>query len=131
MSNRKAGTKMNVTVKAVKWQYGWELLIDENNATQVAHLKNATQQVRDYLDTVDESVNHSDWNITIIPDLGSISDEITAVREATRKAAAAQEVAAQETRMLTAKLRAQGYSYSDLAVIFGVSKTRISQLASQ
>ena len=38
-------------VVATRWERGWDLTLDEGNVTSVASLKNAEQQVRDYLDT--------------------------------------------------------------------------------
>lgn len=55
-----------VQVRAVRWQRGWELEIDGETHTQVATLDTAVQQVRDYLDTVDPDVDHSDWEIVIV-----------------------------------------------------------------
>ena len=57
-----------VTVTATRWSGGWELEIDEDHHTQVARLDRARQQVVDYLDTIDEDTDHSDWTITVIPE---------------------------------------------------------------
>ena len=104
----------SLIVTATRWSGGWELEIGEQQHTQVRNLGNARQQVVDYLDTMDESVDHADVDITIIPEIGALADEVAQAREATRAAAQ--------------HLRAAGYSVSDSAVIMGVSRGRVSQL---
>ena len=57
-----------VTVTARRWSGGWEPWNGDDCWTQVARLDRARQQVVDYLDTVDEDTDHSDWTITVIPE---------------------------------------------------------------
>ena len=118
-----------VTVTATRWSGGWELEIDENHHTQVARLDRARQQVVDYLDTVDEDTDHSDWTITVIPEVASL-DRVHAARETAARARALQEEAATAWReaALALALRAEGLSVADAATIMGVSRGRISQL---
>ncbi|MCI1747251.1 MAG: antitoxin HicB [Acidipropionibacterium sp.] len=118
----------SITVTATRWQHGWELWIDVNHVTQSRTLADAEQQVRDYLDTEYEDVDHSDWNITIVPDIDGYRDVIEA-RKASVEAAEAQHQAAIRTRDVVRALRAQGISTTDCSVILGVSRGRISQLA--
>jgi len=56
-----------LTVHAQPWAHGWELTIDGETevATQAPTLEDAPQQIRDYLDTITPSTDHSAWNITI------------------------------------------------------------------
>ena len=77
---------------------------------------------------MDESVDHADVDITIIPEIGALADEVAQAREATRGAAEATELAARQSRAAAQHLRAAGYSVSDSAVIMGVSRGRVSQL---
>ena len=118
----------SLIVTATRWSGGWELEIGEQQHTQVRNLCNARQQVVDYLDTMDESVDHADVDITIIPEIGALADEVAQAREATRDAAEATEMAARQSRAAAQHLRAAGYSVSDSAVIMGVSRGRVSQL---
>ena len=118
----------SLIVTATRWSGGWELEIGEQQHTQVRNLCNARQQVVDYLDTMDESVDHADVDITIIPEIGALADEVAQAREATRAAAEATEMAARQSRAAAQHLRAAGYSVSDSAVIMGVSRGRVSQL---
>ena len=72
--------------------------------------------------------DHADVDITIIPEIGALADEVAQAREATRAAAEATEMAARQSRAAAQHLRAAGYSVSDSAVIMGVSRGRVSQL---
>ena len=119
---------MDLSVKATRWALGWELEVGELGATQVRTLSRAEQQVRDYLDTVDPDTNHDDWTVTVVPDLGSVFDDVRRAKKATQAAALAQTDAARRTRDVVHKLREQGLSIADVAVILGVSKGRVSQL---
>jgi hypothetical protein len=64
------GDRPAVTATAHRWAGGWELVIDEDNVTQVEELADARQQVVDHLDTIDPSTDHSGVNVEIIPDRG-------------------------------------------------------------
>lgn len=119
-------THINVTAR--RWEHGWELILGEEDATQVRTLDKATQQVRDYLDTLDPDTDHSEWDIVVTPDLGSLGDRVRAVRDATAAAARAQEEAAAQAREVARALRAEGLSVTDSAAVLGVSRGRVSQL---
>lgn len=58
---------MKLSVKATPWDDGWELEIAPDQYTQVKELANAKMQVIDYLDTIDSTQSHSNWDIQIIP----------------------------------------------------------------
>jgi hypothetical protein len=115
-------------VRARRWERGWELWLDDDHVTQSTTLADAEQEVRDYLDTDQNDVDHSDWTITIVPELGQLGHEVAAARRATESAAAASIDAARQSRLLARRLREAGYSVTDAAVIMGVSRGRISQL---
>lgn len=117
-----------ITVKAIRWSGGWELELDANHHTQTRTLANAQQQVRDYLDTESPNIDHSTWTIHIVPDIAELN-QVEAARKATQDAAQVQLAAASQLRSVAQKLRETGLSMSDTAVILGVSKSRISQLA--
>lgn len=119
-------THINVTAR--RWEHGWELILGEDDATQVRTLDKAPQQVRDYLDTLDPDTDHSEWDIVVTPDLGSLGDRVRAVRDATAAAARAQEEAAAQAREVARALRAEGLSVTDSAAVLGVSRGRVSQL---
>ena len=64
-----------VAVTASRWEHGWDLVVDEENATSTAQLKNAEAQVRDYLDTIDPSVDHSDVPVVVTVGHCGLQDE--------------------------------------------------------
>ena len=76
---------------------------------------------------VDEGTDHSDWTITVIPEVASL-DRVHAARETADRARALQEEAATAWREAALALRAEGLSVADAATIMGVSRGRISQL---
>lgn len=114
-----------VTVTAHRWDGGWELHLDGEPITQVVTLDKAPGQVRDYLDTIAPDVDHSKWDITVMPQIGALGDEVAAARAAAEAASAA----ARQSREAVRHLRGAGYSVTDAAAILGVSRGRVSQLA--
>lgn len=117
-----------ITITARRWIGGWELWHEEDCWTQVATLSKARQQVIDYLDTIDETTDHSHWDIRIIPQIEAYTQVETA-RRAVDEAAQAQKAAAELSRRTVLQLRREGLSVSDIATIMGVSRGRVSQLA--
>lgn len=115
------------TVRAVKWDGGWELHIDGEGETQVRTLEKADQQVRNYLETVHEA-DFSGAEVNVLPDLNGLEAEIIETRNEIRDAAAAQERAAKHSRDLVRRLREQGLSVADTAAVLGVTRGRVSQL---
>lgn len=119
-----------VAVTASRWEHGWDLVIDEENATSIAQLKNAEAQVRDYLDTIDPSVDHSDVPVVVTVDLGGLQKDIAEAKESSANAARLQEEAAVRIRLLAKELKERGISSDDAAVLLGVSRARVYQLLS-
>lgn len=119
----------HITVSAQRWKLGWDLVISPDESTQVRTLDKAQQQVRDYLDTTYPDISHDDWTIDIVPDLGSVLDDIRQAQAASQAAAAAQSEAARQMRLAVRKLRSDGLSTTDVAAILGVSRGRVTQLA--
>ena len=123
-------TDHHISVHARKWSGGWDLIIDDDNATSTRYLSDATDQVRDYLDTLDPDTDHSTVQVDVVPEIGDLSDQITESREATAAAAAAQADAAAQIRRVARRLRDEGFSVTDSATLLGVSRGRVSQLLS-
>ena len=115
------------TFTAKRWRLGWELWLDGQAATQVRTLANAEQQARDWIATVEDR-DVVDDQIIIMPDLGSVLNEVAEAKHNSAAAARAQAGAAAQLRTVTAKLRAKGLSVTDVATILGVSRGRVSQL---
>ena len=118
---------MIYNVRAVHWEHGWELHIENEGVTQVRTLSKATQQVRDYLESMhDKPFDHAEINLKL--DVNGLEKEAAAARADIIKAAEAQEKAASNSRKIAKKLRSKGLSVSDTAEVLGVSKGRVSQL---
>lgn len=116
-----------VLVTARRWVHGWELILGENDATQVRTLAHAESQVRDYLDTIDPDVDHSNVKVFLVPEEGA--EEIRLAQEARVEAEQAAARAAEQIRDVVTNLRTvRGYSLSDTAELLGVTRARVSQL---
>ena len=118
--------ELNIT--ATKWSGGWELWDDKEVLTQVRTLARARQQVIDYLDTVEEGVDHSAYVINILPELpaeAGVADALAASAEAERASLAASRASRKAVRVL----RRQGFSLADIGYVMGLSRARASQLA--
>ncbi|MFT4295664.1 MAG: hypothetical protein QM582_09660 [Micropruina sp.] len=61
-------------------------------------LEKARQQVIDYYDTIVSGVDHSDWDVVVVPDIGELGDEVANARQAMEEAAEAGREAAKWTR---------------------------------
>lgn len=120
---------LNVT--ASRWSGGWELEISPTDHTQVTRLSKAHQQVLDYLDTMYEDEDHTDWVINIIPDNTHLTQSLAQTRATTEKAIHAQTRAARKARATVKDLLTAGYSQADAAVFMGISRSRVSQLAKE
>lgn len=116
-----------IVVTVRHWEHGWELILGEDDATQVRSLAHAETQVRDYLDTIEPEVDHSGVTVTLVPDSGA--EEIQQARQARNEAERAAAEAAEQIREVVTDLRQRrGYSLSDTAALLGVTRARVSQL---
>lgn len=116
----------NITVTANRWAHGWELILDEDHATQVRTLAKAPQQVRDYLDTLYPEQDHGDLVVHVV--YAKVEEQLRQVRSAQLAAQQAEEEAAQKFRAIVTGLRKEGISLADTAAILDVSKSRVQQL---
>jgi len=62
----------HVNVTATRWELGWELTLESGGVTQSRTLREAQQQVRDYLDTTEPEVDHSGWIVFVAPEIGPV-----------------------------------------------------------
>src|SRR3546814_790428 len=69
-----AGMSETYTARAVRWEHGWELHIEGEGVTQVRTLDKATDQIRDYLETMHER-SFDDAEISVEADLGGVLAE--------------------------------------------------------
>jgi len=122
-------TDSEYQVTARHWEGGWELYLEDECVTQVRRLDQAVGQVRDYLATM-RGADFSHATVNVVVDLDGLEREVTATRRETEAAAAAQRQAAERSRALARALRARGLSVADTAAVLGISRGRVSQLAS-
>lgn len=116
------------TVRAKRWKHGWELHIDGVGVTQARNLEGAEQMVRDYIETLSDRSAAAD-EVVIHPEVGGGLDEAAhAAREAIADAELALRAAAARSRHVARRLRQEGLSGRDIAVILHVSAQRVSQL---
>jgi hypothetical protein len=116
------------TVRAKRWEQGWELHIEGVGVTQVRSLARADQQVREYLETLFER-RVGDVAIDVVPDLGGMEILVREARQRTRDAEEAQRTAADHARAVVRLLRDSGLSVDETAAVLGVSPGRVSQMA--
>jgi hypothetical protein len=115
------------TVRAVRWERGWELHIEGIGVTQSRTLEGADRMVRDYIESLTGHDIGGD-EVVIKPDLGGLEDKAAAVREWITRAQRENREAAAASRALAHDLRDAGLSVTDAAVVLGVSRGRASQL---
>lgn len=121
-----------IEVTATRWEGGWELAIDGDPVTQVRTLDHAAQQVRDYLDTAEPDVDHTDIDVRVRAELaGGLGVRIQQTRVATLEAHERQVEAARQARLVVRELRAAHVSVADAAALLGVSRGRVSQLVKE
>jgi predicted XRE-type DNA-binding protein len=116
------------TVRAKRWKHGWELHIEGIGVTQSRNLDGAEQMVRDYIETLTDH-DTADDVVVIQPQVGNGLDEAAeGARQAIAEAEQALRAAAARSRQVAQRLRQEGLSGRDIAVILHVSAQRVSQL---
>ncbi len=116
-----------VSVRAERWEGGWELYVGDIGVTQSTTLAGAEEMALDYLATR-LGGEPADYSVSVFADLGGLEQDAAFARDATVAAAKAQEDAAAESRRVARNLRAHGLSVSDVAEVMHVSRGRVSQL---
>lgn len=115
-------------VRAVRWEHGWELHIDNVGVTQSRSLWDAELMARDLISRR-LGISESAFAVSITPEIGGGLDERTrAAREAVTSADRAQRKAAAQSREAARQLREAGLSGRDIAKVLDVSPQRVSQL---
>ena len=118
--------------RATRWTRGWDLQVDGVGVTQVRTLNRAEQQARDLIATRTGKSTDDDQVTIEIPDLRPYVDRIHDAQRVADRAAADAVAAAIDLRAIVSELRDdEGLSLSDVAALLGVSRGRISQLASR
>ncbi|AHU89933.1 hypothetical protein [Trueperella pyogenes] len=115
-------------ITARRWSGGWELWHEDEVWTQVRTLPKARQQVIDYLDTIEEDIDHSNYDITIIPEIAH-QDQVEKSMRAAREAELSAQIASTQSRAAVQALKDENLSLADIGFIMGLSRARVSQLA--
>lgn len=115
------------TVRAVPWAEGWELHVDGVGVTQVRTLDRAVSQVHDYVETVTDEED-PDLQVLLHVELGGLEKRVAQVRSEVAEVELARSRVAFELRAVTRALRERGLSVTDMAVVLGVTRGRISAL---
>jgi hypothetical protein len=127
MSSEGMAAVTTYTVRAKRWERGWELHIDGVGVTQSQRLTDAEEMARDYISIMTNTAGET-ITVQIVPEVSELDIAVREAREAVREAERAQRIAAAQSRTLARKLRAYGLSGRDIAVVLGVSPQRVSQL---
>ena len=113
------------TVRAVRWDKGWELHVEGVGVTQSHGLTDAVGMVLDYI----KVMGHEPGNVDLHIEIGdNLDDLIQLARMHTAQATQAQQRAAEESRKVARKLKEKGLTGRDIAAVLGVSPQRVSQL---
>ncbi len=114
------------TVRAKRWEHGWELHIDGVGVTQSHGLSDAANMAASYITMMTGVAPDS---VAVVPEVGDGLDEQTAkAREAVKAADEAQRRAAAQSRQVAHLLSRRGLSGRDISAVLGVSPQRVSQL---
>ena len=116
------------TVRAVRWEQGWELHVPGVGVTQSHGLMDARQMVADYIRIMTEEKSGS-YSVNLEIEIGDDLDELVQLaRRHVTEAAEAQIAAAEESRKVARRLKDKGLTGRDIAAVLGVSPQRVSQL---
>jgi hypothetical protein len=116
------------SVRAKRWEHGWELHIDDVGVTQSHSLRDAEMMARDLISRRTDAAAGS-FAVDITPEIGDGLDERTrAARDAVAAADQAQRQAAVQSRDTARRLQRAGLTGRDIAAILKVSPQRVSQL---
>lgn len=115
------------TVRAVRWERGWELHIEGVGVTQSHGLRDAEAMIRDYL-RLDDNKDWETADIDLGVDLDGLEKDAEQVREEIAALAEEQERVARHARHLAHRLRDAGLSGADASAVMQVSPQRYSQL---
>ena len=118
------------SVRAKRWERGWELHIDGVGVTQSHNLAEAESMSRSYI-SMTTGAPATAFSVDIVPEIGSgIHEAARDARKAARQAEEAQRGAAQQLRHVTAELKKRGLTGRDIARVLEVTPQRVSQLLS-
>lgn len=115
------------TATARRWEHGWELHVDGVGVTQCTTLDQAKSQIADYVCTV-RDLDAIDGDIVVTPDIAGVADIIAKMRRDSEHIDSLARGLADDRMAVIATMKADGFSYADIAGAVGVSKGRVAQL---
>jgi CRP-like cAMP-binding protein len=116
------------SVRAKRWEHGWELHINGVGVTQSRSLRDADIMARDLISRRTDAADGS-FAVDITPEIGEGLDERTrAARDAVAAADQAQRQAAAQSRDTARRLQRAGLTGRDIAAVLKVSPQRVSRL---
>jgi predicted XRE-type DNA-binding protein len=122
------------TVRAKRWQNGWELHIsgpdDYEGVSQSHGRRSAASMARDYI-ALDLEIPPDSFDVKVIPEVGNfLSDLVKDAKTALRIAAEKTAEAAEKSREAAVALHQDGMTQQDIADVLNVTQQRVSQLLS-
>jgi DNA-directed RNA polymerase specialized sigma24 family protein len=123
------------TVRARRWDHGWELHIsgpdDYQGTTQSRGLMSAERMARDYI-ALDLEVAPDTFTVDIVPEVGGpLGDLVKDAKTAIHYADEAIRAAAEKSRRAVADMHRAGMTQTEIARVLRVSQQRVSQLLNE
>lgn len=121
---------MEIKAKVERQADGWRVEVPElgNLVTTSKRLDKATEQIKDL---AEKATGESKCDIVIKVEaiMPGIICDLEAAQEKSREATRLQEEASNEIRDVVSRMRDEGLTMRDIAVLLGVSPQRVAQLA--
>jgi DNA-directed RNA polymerase specialized sigma24 family protein len=120
---------MEVTAECEREARGWRVRVPFLNITLVAkRLDRVTEEIKDLVEQ-SAGVDRCDIVVKVETTLPGIICDLEAAQDKMRQAQALQERASKEIRDVVSRLRAEGLTMRDIAVLMNISPQRVAQLS--
>ena len=121
---------MEIKAKFERQADGWRVEVPQlgNLVTTAKRLDKATEQIKDLAEAA-TGEERCDIIIKVEAIMPGIICDLEAAQEKAKEAARLQEEASNEMRDVVARMRDEGLTMRDIAVLLGVSPQRVAQLA--
>ena len=121
---------MEIKAKFERQADGWRVEVPQlgNLVTTAKRLDKATEQIRELAEAA-SGESRCDIVIKIEAVMPGIICDLVAAQEKSRLAARLQDEASNEIRDVVSRMRDEGLTMRDIAVLLGVSPQRVAQLA--
>jgi DNA-directed RNA polymerase specialized sigma24 family protein len=120
---------MEVTAECEREERGWRVRVPFLNITLVAkRLDRVTEEIKDLVEQ-SSGVDRCNIVVKVETTLPGIICDLESAQEKMREAQALQEQASREIRDVVSRLRAEGLTMRDIAVLMSISPQRVAQLS--